>query len=446
MVEKTIPSLRENTRIAETALLAQITRIEEHLRAAGELREDEKLVIKIGPEIEFTDVAGEEAYRARLTELVQATGSTLTQKHESYMPLFSTRKATQKWFRDGNWKGKAPGETLNEKGEWEEYEGRGSTVIRVDLEPSGLRDNTIRRGVLSPEGAITEPALEAANQKELVAPPFHPLGVARWFNKILPLFDEFAPERGLKRSFVGSQYSPETEYNGLHLNISLIAVNTQTQKSRNVLEGTGPADENGVKPLSPFAFAVAESINTGLKEMFLLYAPVNRCWQRFSSGLCTPTFIGFTPHKLAEGGSAIFRGGGRRGERPENPLGGPDMNTLRVELRLPCVESLGHPDKKMHPDQKEIPFALIEGTLSMFARAAEHVAHPEKNILHPPATEEELYTSNSPLPRSHGAAKSAFKHSAFAQETFGKDRVQKLMELYNEFEKLAPANPSRGLS
>ena len=48
-------------------------------------------------------------------------------------------------------------------------------------------------------------------------------------------------------------------------------------------------------------------------------------------------------------GSAMFRGDGRETYREEDANGAPDKGPLRIELRVPDVGSIGHPNKRAYP-------------------------------------------------------------------------------------------------
>lgn len=103
-------------------------------------------------------------------------------------------------------------------------------------------------------------------------------------------------------------------------------------------------------------------------------------------------------------GSAMFRGEGRQTFRIEDSAGTPDSGPLRIELRVPDVSCIGHPNKKIYQDQIMAPFDVTEAIIYMLYRGVENWAKERgAEIQGQPTilkTEDALYQQRFSLPAS----------------------------------------------
>src|SRR5690606_12501581 len=109
-----------------------------------------------------------------------------------------------------------------------------------------------------------------------------------------------------------------------------------------------------------------DEMNAFLKDYVYMFAPTDSAFDRFNEHNFGASFVGFGQRReRGKMPAAMIRGEGRECDRPDNPIQRQDQGDLRVELRLPAVDCIGHPNKKAYQDQLMAPFDVTEAMVFM---------------------------------------------------------------------------------
>jgi len=404
-------------------------------------KEDVKLTI--GPELECTEIAGLDSFIQRNTQIAQEVDEAIKRgdphpsfnindKKGAYMPPHAQVPALDKKYAT--------------------VEALGPHIKRTHVEPeptfgTNTFDDTRMRKI---NGTLTMlPDLVAASQIEFSAPPHSPIGATEWLNKTMNSVVHGATSAGLKRIDFRAVPHHSTAPNSIHLN-SVITVKGKNAFSK--AEWENDPTQYG-KP-SKLLFYVGVAHKDYLKHSLFLFARSKNDYERFSSKeVSAPSYIGITQRKEhGNFATAMFRGEGRKTERlnsanPDRPDDGP----MRFEFRAPCTGAAGHPNKDAYPEQRILPYQLMEAYLHMLeqgVRLWQIRCEEEKRLGHDiPVREDSLdpLTARladpifSELPDNREVALKRFLEDKTVQEYWG-DRVKNMVLLSDRVDQINAAD------
>jgi hypothetical protein len=406
----------------------RISEFEDQLRKMGEKLGFSDMRVRIGTELEFYVVAGSKSYRKRAQQVLKAERyaekvrvnalksgqskpdadaiySTAFEealgKVDTYMPKAAQISSLNKAFRN------AVGLTQ-------------AKVVRVDAEPAYKTAHEIERR-FSKDGKVQFSDPIALFQAELVSPPRSPRGLPLYLAAIAQRVIDAAGRYGLtaKSGFNRAEIVTDLydmSCSSLHMHVSVMGkregewISLMERDTFPEERGTRTRDRSHVSQLG---LHIGAAFNEFLRDHVYLFAPTTDAYQRFSpKHFVGTTHIGFSRRKARlDMGSAIFRGAGRRAYREEDERGRPDTENepLRIELRLPDVGCIGHPNKRAYPDQLRACFDVAEGLLHAVCegtqRYAESLRVPILEGRTPEQlTEQALYQQWYRLPQTAGEA------------------------------------------
>lgn len=392
------------------------------LRDLGVL--DTGLITRIGSELEFYTIAGEKSFKRRLRQIYQASippeseqvFESALAKDDSYMPAKARSDSLTRAFNTG-------------------FEGAHHVI--VDKEPAYKLGIATERG-FSLDGKEEFIQNIALFQHEIVSPPRRLRGLPIWLNVIGQRIIDDAPNYDLQRAEVVTTLH-EMSSCSLHLHISLTG--QREGKEINLMSRDSFPEEKGKRKNDPsapsqLALHVANAINEFLNDYIYLFAPTEDAYVRFSDKQYVGTsFIGFRARKERFNmGSAMFRGGGRETYREEDSKGTPDKGPLRIELRVPDVGSIGHPNKRAYPEQMLAPFDVAEALAYMLKKGIDSyrrsvIQRKVEGRTHRPLTEDALYEKVYDLPRSPGEAAERMRQAQKRGEGFlTPKRLERIIE------------------
>lgn len=405
-----------------------ITRLKDALTRSGIVSPVSEIKITIGVEIEFIVVAGQEAHRMRLDELSDL-GVLVNQKGDDYLPPLAQTKRFAEVFNNS-------------------FSG---APVRVESElNSRLYIGTDLRVIPDESGFGTRFQVEsrAFHQKELISPPLSPLEVVNWITLACDRLMTVAKEMGLIRIETRTRPHVEVRPNNVHLNCVI------WEGEQNLLVGSQPNGSTTVARLSELALCIGHSANEFIRDAYLLFEPAaNTYWWRSLGAINGPVTIGLLQRK-SDGSmpSMIFRGGGRIGARPETEqvdgitsASGP----LRIELRAPLGESIGHPNKSAYVSQRAFPARLVEALMVILANGAEMLTvrrkHEHQGIWVNELSEAKLLEELYPLPVAQTDAIETFKASSMIREFYG-SRIGIILEQIQILDKILQLDSSPRVS
>lgn len=353
---------------------------------------DQPVSIKIGSELEFYNVAGPESFTKRTRQLAKANDASdggerfeaALAKDDSFMPKKAQQPYLSSAFKTGF---------------------RQAQHVDVHSEP-GYNAQIATERNFSKDGRTEEINRIAIFQHEIVSPPRDIKGLAPWLSAIAQRVIDKAPDYDLKRSqFTTTLHDMSSS--SLHFHISMNG--SKNGKEFNLLSRDAFPEDKGKRKADPkapsqLALHTAQAINDFLKDYVYIFAPVEEAYERFRDQQFVGTsFIGFGPRKERFNmGSAIFRGEGREVFRAEDTAGKPDAGPLRIELRVPDVSSMGHPNKRAYPEQMMAPYDVTEAMMFMLYKGVENWAHDREAALQNKPivakTEDALYQQRYDLP------------------------------------------------
>lgn len=402
-------ALREEIKEYLDSSIGRIRKIEEEVAEAlfdfGVI--DGPILVRIGSELEFYNIAGEDSFAKRLKQIDKASregakeGSSyeaLLAKDDSFMPLTARKEKLTAAFRT---------QLLTEG------DSRGAQHVWVDAEPAYKLGIATERG-FSPDGTHDEIDRIAIFQHEIVSPPRRPEALPVYLAALGQRIIDKAPDYGLKRSEIVTDIH-DMSCSSLHFHISLVG--SKDGREINLLERDSfPEERKGKRGTDPsipsqLALHIAYAMNDFLREHVYLFAPTEDAYDRFSDKHFVGTsFIGFRPRKQRFNmGSAMFRGAGRETFRKEDPNGSPDQGPLRIELRIADVGAIGHPNKRAYPEQFMAPFDVTEALMYILRKGtlawadSRRLATIEGREI-TPKTEVALYEQYHDLPSTPGEA------------------------------------------
>ncbi len=401
-----------------TTMRSSIARITEHEAKITEILcnlgiTDRRPDIRVGSELEFYTIAGEKSFKRRLRQIADAskppeseqTFEASLAKDDSYMPRKARSDKLSSAFYTGI---------------------QHANHVTIDREPAyKLGIATERRFSLDGREDVIQNI--ALFQHEVVSPPRRLPSLPVWLATIGQRIIDEAHQYDLQRAEIVTTLH-EMSSCSLHFHISLQGC--LKGKSINLMARDGFAKEKGRRKSDPgipsqLALHIADAVNDFLKDYIYLFAPTEDAYVRFSDKQYVGTsFIGFRERKERFNmGSAMFRGGGRETFREEDTSGQPDGGPLRIELRVPDVGAIGHPNKRAYPEQILAPFDIAEALAYMVRKGVESYSKSisEREVHgrnHPPLTEEALYQKNYDLPRSPGEAAERMRQAQKSGEGF----------------------------
>lgn len=360
----------------------RISEFEGQLQKIGEKLGFSEIRVRIGSELEFYVVAGSKSYRKRAQQVLKAeryaekvrvnalkSGESgldadaiysaaledALGKVDSYMPKAVQIDQLNKLFRD------AVGL-------------KGAKVVRVDAEPAYKTAHEIERR-FSADGKIQYSDPIALFQAELVSPPRTPRGLPLYLAAIAQRVIDSAGRFGLteKSGFKRAEIVTDLydmSCSSLHMHVSLMGKRDGEWYS--LMERDTFAEERGTRTrdraqVSQLGLHIGAAFNDFLRDHVYLFAPTTDAYQRFSpKHFVGTTHIGFSRRKARlDMGSAILRGAGRHAYREEDERGKPDSENepLRIELRLPDVGCIGHPNKRAYSDQIKACYDVAEALM-----------------------------------------------------------------------------------
>lgn len=373
---------------------------------------DQPVRIRIGAELELYNIAGGESFSKRLRQLAKANDVEEEREYEaklgkddSFMPKAGQQPSLDRAFFSGL---------------------SGARHVRVDREPA-FRPQIATEVLFSQDGRSYTIDRIALFQHEIISPPRSPYGLGIWLAAIGQRIIDRSSEYGLKRSEILTTLH-DMSSSSLHLHISLIG--RKDGKEVNLLQRDSFAGEKGTRKNNPACVSqlglhIGFAINDFLRNYIYLFAPTNDAYVRFSDQQFVGTsFIGFTPRRVRFNmGSAMFRGEGRETFRAEDVKGVPDEGDLRIELRVPDVGSMGHPDKRHYHKQLAAPFDVSEALVFMLYRGVANWAD-ERRLIElegrqvVPKTEDALYQQQHALPKSAGEAATLLRNAQKSSDGF----------------------------
>lgn len=383
------------------------------------------LEVAIGIELEFTKLAGQAAYLERIEELlhkIQSNTNYLEDKSESYMPLRARSEELDKKFM--------PHPSIQSKRNYR---------TRIVQEPS-YPQNTGQFNKLIDAGGFlrkSEPERVALSQGEIVSYPLSPFAAARWLCVMPEKMVKLATEYDLKRVTIKTRVNSEMLSNSIHLNMSVLAY--QKHKDGVVTALNLFADTHN-NTLSDLAICYSYVRNAFAKKAYLIFAPTEDCYQRFNDDV-GPSHIGyFKRRESGNFGGAAWRGEGRNFNRQELKENGKvDKGILRHEERLPCVESIGHPNKTAYPEQQCLAYELVESQLYVLHKAISLWVglknDTERGDITPILRECKIYSEQAKVLHNVKEAEKLFLESAVVNEAFG-DRKYRMVERYESLQRL----------
>ncbi|MCO6431945.1 MAG: hypothetical protein J5J00_13890 [Deltaproteobacteria bacterium] len=364
---------------------------------------DSPIKVRIGPELEFYNIAGEQSFSNRLRQLARANDAddlgaifeARLAKDDSFMP-----RAAQLPSLDAAFRTKL----------------RLEHRVRVKQEPAYNTQIATER-CFSLDGMESTISRIALFQHEIVSPPRNPYGLGVWLSTIGQRIIDRAPDYGLKRAEIITSLH-DMSSSSLHFHISLAA--GRGGETINLMQRDAFSNERGRRQRNPaepsqLALHIAHAMNEVLKDYIYILAPTDDAYERFSDRHFVGTsFIGFSPRKARfHMGSAMFRGEGRETFRVEDPGGTPDEGALRIELRAADVGCIGHPNKRAYRDQLMAPFDVTETLMYILYKGVENWAGDRAAELqgHKVAikSEEGLYEQRFKLPPRAGTAATYLK-------------------------------------
>lgn len=362
---------------------------------------DSPLRIRVGSELEFYNIAGEESFRKRMEQLYSAD---VNSSKENELGSFEAKLGKSDSF-------------MPEKAQCVELDKaffnrhRSSKLVQV-LPETAFNLQIATERFYPSVGQNAEISNIAIFQPEIVSPPRTLYGLGTWLATIGQRIIDKSKDYGLMRSEIIPHFDNMSS-SGLHFHLS--ALGRKDGKPVNIMQRDSfPLDKKSKKKnpaaISQLGFHIAHAINAFLKDNIYLYAPTNRAYDRFSDLHAVGTsFIGFSPRRVRlDQGSAIFRGSGRKTYRENDLNGMPDTGPLRIELRVPDVGCIGHPNKRLYQDQLTAPYDVIESLAYMLLSGVKSWEKSRiKAIKGNPGvlkTESALYESREDLPQSAGEA------------------------------------------
>lgn len=374
---------------------------------------DSPLSIKIGPEIEFYNIAGEESHDRREALISKAkklskedpsrSVDEILGKDDSFMPKAAQHVNLNKAFFTGL-----------------------SHARHVEVaRETAFNKQTAIESYYPEVGSAAIRSFIAIFQHEIFSPPRSPYGLGTWLAAIGQRIITRAPEFDLIRSEIAAIYNEAVSSSGLHLHIS--AIGSKDRKQVNILQRDSFPEEKGSKKrnpalLSQLAIHTGYALNHFLRHHIYIFAPTSNSYVRFRHEVSTNR-IGFAKRRVRrDQGSAMFRGEGRETFRAEDPGGKPDIGPLRLELRVADTGCIGHPNKVAYQDQIMAPFDVAESLIYVLCKGAERWAIARENELKgQPAgtlTEDALCEQRYALPRWVGDAAAMLKEAQRRGEDF----------------------------
>lgn len=364
-----------------------------------------EIFARIGPELEFFSIAGEESSNRRMRQLIKATDDDTLSRDDSFMPKKAQAKNLTKVFDTGLTYAKH---------------------VIVDQEPA-YRLGVAREISFSRDGKTKSAENIAIFQHEIVSPPRRLPGFPLWANTIGQRIIDEAANYDLKRTEIVTTLH-DMSSSSLHMHLSLEGF--ANGKMINLMSRDSFPDEKKTRKNNPgapsqLALHIGSALNEFLRDYIYLFAPTEDAYVRFSDKQFVGTsFIGFRARKERFNmGSAMFRGAGRSTFREEDTEGVPDTGPLRIELRVADVGAIGHPNKRAYPEQAIAPYYIAEAIAYVIKQGVESYrqsiqdreVHGRSN---PPLTEDGLYQKTYPLPRSPGEAAERMRQALRNGETF----------------------------
>lgn len=451
MTDKQFKHKAENLKrlgMTEQDIDAEIAASKQHIKANIEQIQDafvelgyvdaankDKVKLTIGPELEFTLVAGVESYLKRgdqIKEEVLAAKDKgehpsyhINDKAATYMPETANVKTLDKMISD------PISQLVKNHGE------KASTVMRtsVDAEPS-VKPNMFHEDLAFKKGGMTvdtQVDLLASSQLEFSFPPYSAIGAAEALNIMMNKTIHAADKIGVKRADFTAIPNAETAVNSIHLN-SVITVNGKNAFSKKEWEG-GKAGTP-----SDLLLCIGKEHIQYLKHSLFMFARAESDYERYKKEeVSGPTYYGVNKNKQhGQRASAMFRGEGKLTERVNSAYPDkPDQGPMRFELRVPSPGAAGHPNKDAYPEQRIMPYQMIEAYTDMLAKGVVRWKQREldrkQNKHVDPLHEEDFFPdtlyledpSETYLPHSQEIALSNFRNSPEAKEYWG-DRMKNL--------------------
>lgn len=435
----------------------------------GYAKSPQDVGITIGPEIEVTQVAGQDSWSAHTKEMkikIAKEGRyDFNSKNDNYMPeparaaSLDKRFVFDKRFEYG----------LDATKETPSRNKKGRTS--VELEPR-FTGNLYTDSWIERDGDMVSREREpsAYSQIEFTSYPHSPEGVAPWINAMLDKAVNGARGIGLKRIETTALPNAETSPNSIHLNAVIGITDPNTKEFKNAFsqhEWTGGEAEEG-QP-SDLALCIGQSHLNFLKHSLVMFARSESDYKRFQQDVMVgPNIMGMLRRKeLDNFGTAMFRGEKRETERKDSyaPTK-PDKGPLRFELRVPSPGAVGHPNKTAYPAQKAMAYEMIEAYMKILAdgvamwkkreenrRRGKPVPEFNEEMLRPPphvprASMLESEESAEAYERRQQAkiiadrpqALAKFSKSKEARDYWGSDRIRIIMGLGRDLDEIERAD------
>ncbi len=341
-----------------------------HQKAIGQIfvdlgyaNEPDDVLITIGPEVEVTQVAGQEAWEKRrdiVSSEMQEGAPRINSKKDDYMPQDAQVTNLMKKYP-------LPSRHMDRNN-------RGRKVL-IEKEPDFCTN--IADDAFVDKNNILQRQHVALSQIEFTFFPMLPIEVPRFINKIInqAIHDAADPEKGydLRRLETVALPTEQTSPNGIHLNCVIGVKTGQTDKYGNPLiknafsqqEWTGKGEAGDV---SDFALCVGKAHMEFLEHSLFMFARAESDYRRFAQDVVTgPSVLGMLPRKEHNNfGTAMFRGGKRKTERKNSDYKEKeDSGPLRFELRVPSPGAMGHPNKEAYPSQQAMTYEMIEAYMKL---------------------------------------------------------------------------------
>lgn len=387
----------------------------------GLLEAHSGLKIRFGTELEFNTVAGADAAKNRLAEII-ANGVEAGSKSDSYMPEAAKEANLDKSFA-----------------------GKYGQRVRVVLETN----RRLQAGVEYVKSERCE--IVAYAQKELVSPPRYPLGAARWLDAVYFHLIKEAEKYDLKRVAITTRSHQETSSSSIHNHVSVFA------DSKNIFSAAAFDASKSEAALSEIAIFVGHASNSFTREAFPIFSPTRSGFVRFGdTEIVGPKSIRVGDRKKAHDfPSSMFRGAGRQCGRIDDPYRGNlrDAGPLRLELRVACPEAAGHANRQAYPELAVMPYELIEAKLNIILLGLQnwdrHQEDKHHKIILPNFSEEGLYAERLRIPQSFDRAVDLMRQSRLIREFYPQERIEQMVARYEILSKLidldrSPHQDARG--
>lgn len=393
--------------------------MEAALREAGIFEDGDTLQITMGVELEHTAIFGERTARRRISAL-KALG--IDQPTDS---------------KDGMWMPPTASKELISRDIVTAIGSHRENHTHYDVEPA------FGPGIGSRIDAQGNNILEAYSPREIISYPLsRPEAAINWLIAMPQRMMRDAGKYDIRKLDFSTRPNDAVVPNSVHMHIA-VQIKKKDGTLCNVMSAKDMDHEgkSAEKRPSDIALSIGHRLNALQQHEMLGFAPAEKSTDRFTSAV-GPKQIGFERRKKLNGmGTALFRGEGIHAFREEATYGKPDDGPLRIELRVPSAEIIGHPDKERYPQTALFPALAIEQLVRGVREGIDDW------VQHRPAKEgyeqrvHDLYAEHFRLPKSQLEVYQQFAKAPSAQAYFGEERHAQILEAVSDLNRAYEESP-----